>query len=195
MRSVRKIKGFALIEVLISMLILGLALNGIGGFWNKTVQESEHNYARSQAIEIARNIIEAVRANPSQAAWVEYSSLNNWRNGSGANAASCISAADTPLACTPAQMAQADIFLARNYAQTSLPLNSGTVEIQSPCSGLNISCVVVAWADTTPANCAPLRDGAAIGGESALKSSREANSESVIQGESASQCVVIDFIR
>lgn len=183
-------RGFALIEVLISMLILGLALNGIGGFWSATVQESEHNYARSQAVIIARNIIESVRANSS--AWDTYNLVSHWTNdlsSLGVLATTCVSNIGSTVICTPEDIAKSDIFMARQYAQTSLPLDSGHVELRSPCSaGTNAACVVVTWGTRgAKGSCSPLNDGANV-----LKISKQ--ERAIASFGEDNECVVMDFL-
>ena len=173
--------GIALIEVLIAMLIMAIALRGIGENWVKTVQESEHNFSRSQALTVAQNIIEFIRVNPE--GWNTYTQSNNWLAGNSIAPQNCFSPNPNALnECTPEQIALSDIRLIKEYVAENMPLLNGSVELRTPCSvNGNLACVVIAWMDTTTARCDPLSD------RTGLFSAGQQDSE-------ASQCVVIDFI-
>lgn len=173
--------GIALIEVLISMVIMAIALRSLGENWVKTVQESEHNFSRSQALTVAQNIIEFVRVNPN--GWATYTQTQNWETGRAITAQNCFSANANQLSpCTSEQIALSDIQLAKDYVAKNMPLLNGSVELRTPCSANgNLACVVIAWMDTTTAQCDPLSDRTGL-----------FNPET--QSGNASQCVVIDFI-
>lgn len=177
--------GFALIEVLISMLIMAIALKGIGDYWVKTVKESEHNFSRSQALVVAQNIIEFVRVNPD--GWDTYKTENNWKPANKINA-SCFSTSNKNLKnCTPKDMALADISLIKDYVKNHMPLLNGSIELRSPCTaGGNASCVIVAWMDTTTQQCNPLNDGTGLFDNDGTTQTNEFSG--------TSQCVIIDFI-
>lgn len=174
-------RGIALIEVLISMLIMAIALRGIGENWVKTVQESEHNFSRSQALTVAQNIIEFVRVNPD--GWNTYTQTNNWLTSNTIAPQNCFSPNASALnECTSEQIALSDIRLIKEYVAENMPLLNGSVELRTPCSASgNLACVVIAWMDTTTARCDPLSD------RTGLFSAGQ-------QDNVASQCVVIDFI-
>ena len=182
----RPSKGFALIEVLISMVVMAIALKGIGDYWVKTVQESEHNFSRSQALVIAQNLIEFVRVNPD--GWDTYTTASHWQGGTQTGKSQdCFSKTNTlPKDCTSAAMALADISLIKDYVDHHMPLLNGSIELRSPCAaGSDIACVIVAWMDTTTAQCNPLNDGTGL-----FDDDEQHNNEFT----ESSQCVVIDFI-
>lgn len=183
-----KSTGFALIEVLISMVILGITLTGIGSFWVSAINESEHNFSRSQAMTIAMNVIEFVKANPE--GWEIYIESNNWStnlSSIGNRPSDCFSTnPETLNECSPNEIAMADIHMIREYASLSLPLLNGSVELRAPCfSSTDLACVIIAWMNTTTELCNPLTDG--IG---ALKRGDLSSPEEFLE---ETQCVIIDF--
>ncbi|MEM6302648.1 MAG: type IV pilus modification protein PilV [Pseudomonadota bacterium] len=66
-RRRRQTAGFTLIEVLVSVLILLVGLLGVVGMQMLSLQANQGAYFRSQAVYIASEILDAMRANPSAA--------------------------------------------------------------------------------------------------------------------------------
>ena len=62
------IRGFTLIEVLVTLVILTFGLLGIAGLMAKGQRASFEAFQRQQAISLASDMSERVRANRSQAA-------------------------------------------------------------------------------------------------------------------------------
>ena len=59
--------GFTLIEILVSVLILLVGLLGVVGMQMLSLQANQGAYFRSQAVYIAGEILDAMRANPTAA--------------------------------------------------------------------------------------------------------------------------------
>ena len=177
--------GFALIEALISMVVMAIALKGIGDYWMKTVKESEHNFSRSQALIVAQNIIEFVRVNPD--GWTTYKNPKNCQNSNLILKNKCFSASANNLnKCSPADMAFADIYFIKDYVSKNMPLMNGSLEMRSPCNtGGKIACVIVAWMDTTAEQCNPLNDGTQF---------FKGNLNAANNPAGYTQCIMIDFI-
>ncbi len=187
--KIKSSQGFALAEVLVSMIILGLAVKGVGDFATRSIKQTEHNFSRSQAITIAQNIIEFTRTNPS--GWDVYTNSNNWTTaiGSlGANANTCYSTNPLiPVECTGEQMALADIFMIRDYVSRHMSLMNGTVDLRAPCFGTSeVACVVVAWMGTNTDDCDPFQEGTGFFDRGTEDQENEFSG--------SFQCVLIDFI-
>jgi type IV pilus assembly protein PilV len=58
-----KTKGFTLIEVLVTMIIMSFGLLGIAGIIVTSFKNNQSSYARTQATWLANDIIERMRAN------------------------------------------------------------------------------------------------------------------------------------
>ncbi|MDY6943855.1 MAG: type IV pilus modification protein PilV [Pseudomonadota bacterium] len=110
-------RGFTLFEVLIALLILSVGLLGVAGIQLFGVRFQQNAYFRSQASVIAYDMIDRIRANSDAAGDYVMATPQS------ANSASpgC-----TGSACTPSQLATADITGWRN-ALMQLPGATGQV--------------------------------------------------------------------
>jgi len=134
--SVNKQKGVGLVEVLVALLLLGIAVIGFAALQVRAVSSTHDALYRTQGMAVAQEMVERIRSNPQQMA--------TYRAGlsGSATTTSCISAA-----CTAAAMAQFDIVAVRNLAATSLP--NGQLGLVT-CPGAANLCVLVSWNATTP---------------------------------------------
>jgi len=111
----RRAGGFTLIEVLIALIILSVGMLGIAGLYVHSMQAGRTSMFRHNAVILAGDVADRIRANPrAAAAYAGAGANNNCVNG-GVN-------------CTPAQMAANDIFLWEQQAAATLP--NGDVTIQ-----------------------------------------------------------------
>lgn len=129
-------QGATLIEVLVSMFLLGVAVIGFVALQVRSMSVTGESVSRAQAMAIAQDLSERMRANYSQLA--AYSAAN-WALTPNAD---CYTAA-----CTPAQIVLFDVRLTRD-ALSSLP--NGSISV-ARCTGYNNTCIYVAWGDTTTA--------------------------------------------
>ena len=138
--------GFNLIEVLISVLVLLVGTLGVVGMQMLSLQANQGAYHRSQAVYIAAEILDAMRANPSGAA----AYVNVYDAGGATIPAD--PGCQGSLGCTPAQAAAQDLhFWGRHFADVgelagptyrpSIP--GGRAEIRSP--GANEYEVEITW--------------------------------------------------
>lgn len=118
-RSDKDENGFTLMEVLIAVLILSIGLLGLASLQANGLRSNFSSYARSQAVLLANDMADRIRANPTQAAAGAY---NNVDAAAAAADPDCL-AAD----CTTAQMATHDIAIWSANLQNTLPLGTGTV--------------------------------------------------------------------
>ncbi|HKL62886.1 MAG TPA: type IV pilus modification protein PilV [Woeseiaceae bacterium] len=104
----QKIRGFTLIEALIAMVVMSVGMLGIAGLYLQTLQAGRTSQFRTQAVTLAGDVADRIRAN--RTAGVTYT-------GAGAN-----NNCDTGLVdCDADQMAQHDIFRWSEQAQQTLP--------------------------------------------------------------------------
>jgi len=131
--------GAGLPEILVAMLLLGVAVIGFAGLQVRALDSSTEAMSRTQAMSIAQDLAERMRLNPNAAG--NYRS--NWSGW-----ASDVVALDKceTNTCTPTEMAQYDKVTLTNIAANSLP--NGTVNIVACPSRTNL-CVYVAWNTTT----------------------------------------------
>ncbi len=166
-------QGMSLIEVLVALLVLGIGVMGYAALQLNAVRMSDDTYARSQAVAVAQNLIERMRANVSEASGT-YLTAGQWTGGLPASYSdACFKATvSSNDICTPAQMAAQDIQQVRLMARDSLP--NGVVSAAS-CD--EVTCVTVAWNQTTAANC-----------------DQDKINETTGDRDEDSSCVVLEFI-
>lgn len=142
-------RGMSLIEVLVALLVLGIGVMGYAALQLNAVKMTEDTYSRSQAMAIAQDLLERMRANvDSDSVLGLYAASTAWEGELVEK--SCFSATphQTNKLCTSADIAAADIYQSRRYAQTML--NGGAVAVNDQ---NGVARVTVSWGSTTPAAC------------------------------------------
>lgn len=121
-------KGFGLLEVLITVVILSIGLLGLAGLQATGLSFNQSAYQRSQATIMAYDIIDRMRVNPA--------AIDSYRTAIAAPTDGCTLTAG----CTPVQMAQNDI-LEWNTSLISVfgPLASGTITFATPIYTVDIT--------------------------------------------------------
>ena len=110
-------KGFTLMEVLIAVLILSIGLLGLASLQANGLRSNFGSYARSQAVLMANDMADRIRANPTQAAAGSYNNITATVADPGCLAADC----------TSVEMASHDIAAWYTNLQNTLPMGTGTV--------------------------------------------------------------------
>lgn len=117
----RRQLGFNLIEVMVSLVVISIGLLGVASLQINALQQNHSAYMRSQATQLAYNIVDRMRANPSQVANGEYFAA------SGASNAACISHVGTVAGCTATEMARHDLGEWQTRIGTELLQGNGRV--------------------------------------------------------------------
>lgn len=113
--------GFTLIEVLVSVIVLGVGLVGVAGLQAMSLKNNQSSFMRSQATALAYDLADRLRANVPSANAGLYDST------AAALTSSCVSTSG----CTPQQMAEHDIAEWDDAIATYLPMGQGFVCIDS----------------------------------------------------------------
>ena len=100
--------GFSLVEVLIALIIMSVGMLGIAGLYVQSLQAGRTSMFRHQAVSLAGDVADRIRANPS--AGITYA-------GAGANN-NCVGAG---VDCDVDSMAENDIWAWDQQAANSLP--------------------------------------------------------------------------
>lgn len=103
-----KKNGFSLVEVLIALVIMSVGMLGIAGLYVQSMQAGRTSTFRHNAVMLAGDVADRIRANPGAAA--------AYAGGGGNN--NCVNGG---VDCDEAQMAAHDIFLWDQQATDSLP--------------------------------------------------------------------------
>ncbi|MEP5766307.1 MAG: type IV pilus modification protein PilV [Halieaceae bacterium] len=104
---VRSQTGFTLIEVLVSTLVLTVGILGVAAMQMVSFQTNQSAYARSQAVYLAQDIFDRMRANPTgYRTTTVYDAVDTSNTATIPASPSCVSSTG---GCSPAQMAQQDL--------------------------------------------------------------------------------------
>jgi type IV pilus assembly protein PilV len=107
-------KGFSLVEVLIALIIMSVGMLGIAGLYVQSMQAGRTSLFRHQAVTLAGDVADRIRANPRAGAVYALAGGDN----------GCVAGG---VDCTEGEMAAHDIFLWDQQAAASLP--SGTITV------------------------------------------------------------------
>lgn len=121
-------RGLTLIENLVALLLLSFALLGLAGLMGRTLGREKESVYHSLASVMAQDIAEKVRTN--RGVFNTYINLLNAPTSSPASkscSAGGFGKVTTPVACTPAQLAEDDAYNWRRWVATSLPGGVGIV--------------------------------------------------------------------
>jgi type IV pilus assembly protein PilV len=117
------ISGFTLIEVLIALIIMSIGMLGIAGLYVHSMQAGRTSLFRHQAITLAGDVADRIRANPRAAVAYAGGGLNN----------NCV---DGGINCNPAAMAANDIFIWNQQAANTLPGGAVNIVFADPNPGV-----------------------------------------------------------
>lgn len=117
-------RGFTLIEVLVTLVILSVAFLGLAALVGKTLQYNKSAYARSQATAAAADIVDRLRANRAAALAGQYN----------------LALADAPSGTT---VPASDLKAWRSLLAASLPKGTGAVNVTD-----GAAAVTVRWDDS-----------------------------------------------
>lgn len=108
-------RGFSLVEVLITLVIMSVGMLGIAGLYVQSMQAGRTSMFRHHAVTLAGDVADRIRANPSAAlAYTAPAGADN----------NCILGG---IDCNPAQMAANDILLWKAQAVSTLPAGDVTI--------------------------------------------------------------------
>jgi type IV pilus assembly protein PilV len=138
-------RGFSLIEILITLIVLSVGLLGLVALHVEGLRSSRSAYLRTKAIGFASDMADRMRANRSAAVAGGYIATAGDR-GSNRDCADDTAGAPTQV-CAPADMAAHDIWLWKNALEdprNGLP-GPGTGEMTSDGAAQPTYLIVVAW--------------------------------------------------
>src|SRR3569833_4040642 len=147
-------RGFTMLEVLISVVVLSIGLLGIAGLQAPGQRNNHSAYLRSQATALAYDMIDRMRANQAGVTSGAYTAINTTTN-TYANPGSLTSG------CSTAQMAQYDMYEWQTQLTARLPSGNGSVAGNG--AGTSFT-VTVRWGDGRGGAGAAAGGGGAGGG-------------------------------
>jgi type IV pilus assembly protein PilV len=145
----RTSRGFTLVEVLVSLVILSVGMLGMAKLVLVSAHSNDSAYLRSQATALAYEILDKMRANPTGAL------AGNYATALGAMPAAPTSCIGTGTVCTPLQIALWDVYSWKQHLTTGTDtagtrtgaMPSGTASIVTSGTSPVTATVVVQWDD------------------------------------------------
>ncbi|MDH3401349.1 MAG: type IV pilus modification protein PilV [Chromatiales bacterium] len=132
--------GFSLVEVLVALLVISIGMLGLAALYVETLRLNRTAIYRTQAVTLASDMAERIRANAGGAAGYA---------GAGADSG-CNDGATAAVECTAAQMAAQDIFDWQQMAQTLLPGGTATIGVVAAGGGTpNVYTLTITWTEVS----------------------------------------------
>lgn len=134
-------QGVGLLEVLIALVLLGIAVLGFAALQLRAINASLEASNNVQAVSLARDLAERMRVNRD--------GLATYRNGSDGYTATAVNNKCSTEPCTPAELAVYDFSQVQQRAEAA-----GMGVAVRNCQGISAAraCIYVAWDETTPTN-------------------------------------------
>ncbi len=146
MKNLHPQQGIGLIEILVATLILAVAVLGFIALQYRSLEAANEAYYRTQAINVARDLAERMRAN--QFARDTYIQELTYSESSTDNptqvnppSSECLH----PSKCDQASFAKFDV------AEIKAKANQAAMQVaMQTCSGVNRQCIYISWDETLP---------------------------------------------
>jgi len=113
-----KTTGFTLVEVLVAMVVLSGGLLGLAALQATTLASNQMSYNRSQAVQLAYDMSDRMRANLADASFLTTSTYSTIAPNVATIQNDCMVVS---LTCTPAKMAQNDLYQWNEAIKVALP--------------------------------------------------------------------------
>lgn len=137
--NINKQSGAGLIEVLTSMLVLSVGVLGMVSVQSKSVQFNQGSMFESKAAILAADIMDRMRANPSEA--------SRYQIGLNDSSPSHIDCAASTADCDPGELARFDVATWRTEIATAIPQGSGEItELAGP-GGMSVYTITIQYED------------------------------------------------
>lgn len=118
--------GMGMIEVLVALLVLAIGLMGVLGMETRGLQSNQAGYYQSQAMFLAQDILERIRANRE--------AIDSYVIDFGAGSTGDCQT-DTAT-CKPTEMAASDLYYWKQSLKDLLPSGDGKIEVTQQANGL-----------------------------------------------------------
>ncbi len=137
--------GFTLVEVLVAVLVISIGMLGVAKLVLTAVTANDSAYFRTQAADLAYSILDAMRANRAYAA-----TTGGYQLSFGQSPNMTIQCDALGADCTPAEMAQYDLYRWRQQLASALPQGNGQVIVTpAPAAGqVATATITVQWNDS-----------------------------------------------
>jgi type IV pilus assembly protein PilV len=133
--------GFTMVEMLVALVVLAVGMLGVASLFAVTLQSSGSAISRMQAVNLASDIADRIRANRKAGAAYEGMGANN----------NCAGKALGTVKCTADQMAANDIFVWQQQIAAAFPGGSATgtidVDVAVPAALPSTYTITLTWSE------------------------------------------------
>jgi type IV pilus assembly protein PilV len=134
-------RGFTLIEILVTLVVLSIGLLGLAGLQLNGLKSNHSAYLRSQATILTLDIVDRMRTNRTSAITGAY----DIGLGDDPAQATCEGAGSN---CSSAALAGADLFEWKDLLDDSLPQGDGSISRTALGGGNTLITIIVQWDDS-----------------------------------------------
>ncbi len=127
--------GFSLVEVLVALVVLAVGMLGVASLFATSMHAGSGAIARMQAVSLAGDIADRIRANRRAGATYQGAGANN----------RCIGVGSA--SCTPVQMAANDIFVWKQQLAQAFPGGTATGTVTFVAGTPDTYTVAVSWTE------------------------------------------------
>lgn len=139
--ATQRSKGFSMVEVLVALIVLGVGMLGMASLYVTTLRANSSAQSRTQAVNLASDIADRIRANRTAIAAYRTAST------AGANHNCTDTAATAATNCSPADMAAHDILQWKQDLARALPGNpNGNITVDNGASPA-IYTITISWTE------------------------------------------------
>jgi type IV pilus assembly protein PilV len=134
--------GFSLIEMMVALLVLSVGMLGVASLFATSLNSGSSAIARMQAVSLANDLADRIRANPTAGAAYQGAAANK----------NCVGGAIGAVTCIPADMAANDLYVWNQQIAAAWPGGSatGTVLVTGPDAITNLFTytITVTWKES-----------------------------------------------
>lgn len=141
--NIKKSRGFSLMEVLVTVVVLSIGLLGLAGLQMTGMKNNHSAYLRSQATILANDIVDRMRSNRNSALTGAYDTAL----GTLATAPVTSCDGDATDNCTEADMATLDLNQWKNTLANILPSGDGSIA-RTVAGNQTTATIIIQWDDT-----------------------------------------------
>jgi type IV pilus assembly protein PilV len=135
-------RGFSLIEMMVALLVLSVGMLGVASLFATSLNSGSSAIARMQAVSLANDLADRIRANPTAGAAYQGAAANK----------NCVGGAIGAVTCIPADMAANDLSVWNQQIAAAWPGGSatGTVLVTGPDAVTNLFTytITVTWKES-----------------------------------------------
>ena len=165
-------RGIGLIEVMVAALILAVAVLGFMALQYRSLEAANEAYYRTQAMSIARDVAEKIRANQfAQPIYVEQ--LTYTRPEPAPEPDDDEEGVVMPTECTHTSTCTKDQFAYVDAIEIKAKAQEVGMQVaMQPCSGVERQCIYIAWDETLPKDGDPSKENVCTNGGTYVDASR-----------------------